>query len=130
MPARTCSPKSRWVNTVADAVEIVQRVEASGKVVGIAYQRHTEPMFRYIRSEIAGDRYGRVQHTSALLQQKWRTGTLGSWRQDPAVAGGGFLHDSGSHMVDILLWVTGLTPGNRFRADRLSRKRPSTSTTH
>ena len=33
----------------------------------------------------------------------------GQWRSDPALSGGGQLNDSGSHLVDILLWTTGLT---------------------
>ena len=97
------------VNTVADAHTVMKRAESSGKVVGIAYQRHTDAHFRYIRKAIASGEFGKVQAVAALQQQGWRQGTVGSWRQDPAASGGGQIHDSGSHLVDILLWTTGLT---------------------
>ena len=32
----------------------------------------------------------------------------GTWRQDPKLSCGGQLNDSGSHVVDMLLWCTGL----------------------
>jgi predicted dehydrogenase len=97
------------VNRVSDAYAVLRKAESSGKVVGIAYQRHTDPHFRYIRKAIASGEFGKVQAIAALQQQGWRAGTVGSWRQDPAASGGGQLHDSGSHLVDIILWTTGLT---------------------
>ena len=33
---------------------------------------------------------------------------MGSWRQQLALSGGGQLNDSGSHLLDIILWMTGL----------------------
>jgi predicted dehydrogenase len=47
---------------------------------------------------------------AALQAQDWLRGTKGTWRQDPALSGGGQLNDSGSHLLDVILWVTDLTP--------------------
>jgi predicted dehydrogenase len=97
------------VNTVAEGHSVVRKAQQTGKVVGIAYQRHMAPHFRYIHQSIKSGEFGAVQAISALQQQRWKTATAGSWRQDPAQSGGGQLHDSGSHLVDILLWTTGLS---------------------
>jgi predicted dehydrogenase len=34
----------------------------------------------------------------------------GTWRQSLNLSGGGQLNDSGSHLIDIILWITGLKP--------------------
>lgn len=102
------------VTSVPDALEVIAKRDATKLVAAISYQRHTQGEFRYMRSRIASGDYGQVQQVQALLAQEWKRGTKGSWRQDPALSGGGQLNDSGSHMLDILLWATGL------QADRVS----------
>ena len=96
------------VCSVADAHEVIAALSASGKVGLLSYQRHYQPEFRYIRSRIASGELGAVTFISAVQCQNWKNGTKGSWRQDPAMSGGGQLNDSGSHLLDIILWVTGL----------------------
>ncbi|MCC6728041.1 MAG: Gfo/Idh/MocA family oxidoreductase [Chthonomonadales bacterium] len=96
------------VCTVAHAHDVIERRTASGKVGLLSYQRHYQPEFRYIREQIATGAFGPVTFVSALQCQGWKHGTAGSWRQDPALSGGGQLNDSGSHLLDIILWVTGL----------------------
>ncbi|MBX3118270.1 MAG: Gfo/Idh/MocA family oxidoreductase [Fimbriimonadaceae bacterium] len=97
-----------FVTSVEDCHRCIQARETSGKVGGIAYQRHTQPEFIRIKREIDSGQYGEVTMVSALLSQEWKRFTTGTWRQDPALSGGGMMLDSGSHMVDILLWCTGL----------------------
>ncbi len=100
------------VTRVPDAHALMAKIEHTQKVVGLAYQRHTQPQFRFIRDKIASGEFGAVQSVSALQQQDWAKGTRGTWRQDPAQSGGGQINDSGSHLLDIVLWVTNLTPQN------------------
>jgi predicted dehydrogenase len=98
------------VNKVSEAHALLKKINASGKVVGLAYQRHTMPEFRFIREKIASGEFGAVQFINALQQQGWKKGTTGSWRQVPELSGGGQINDSGSHLLDIILWTTGLAP--------------------
>lgn len=76
----------------------------------IGYQRHYFPAFRLARRMIASGKLGRVTFIAALQAQDWLRGTRGTWRQDPDLSGGGQLNDSGSHLLDAILWVTGLIP--------------------
>lgn len=98
------------VNRVADAHALLKKIEETKKVVGLAYQRHTMSQFRFIKEKIASGDFGKVQYINALQQQGWAKGTAGSWRQDPELSGGGQINDSGSHLLDIILWTTGLAP--------------------
>jgi predicted dehydrogenase len=97
------------VCTVEHAHHVVNKVKETGKVLVLAYQRHYQPEFLYIRDEIASGKYGAVQFVQGLQCQNWLEGCRGAWRHDPAHSGGGQLNDSGSHLLGVLLFTTGLT---------------------
>jgi predicted dehydrogenase len=63
---------------------------------------------------------GKVTAVSALQCQDWYRATKGLWRQKMSLSGGGQLNDSGSHLLDIILWTTGLEPAEvSARCDNL-----------
>jgi predicted dehydrogenase len=97
------------VCTVAHAHDVMKKIDASGKVFVLNYQRHYQPEFLYIRDKIASGEMGEVQFVQGLQGQEWLRGVAGSWRHDPALSGGGQLNDSGSHMLAVLLFTTGLS---------------------
>ena len=87
---------------------------AQGRVVMVSYQRHYQPTYRYVKQLIDSGALGSLQYIAALQSQGWYKGTRGTWRQEPSLSGGGQLNDSGSHLIDILLWTTGLVPEEVF----------------
>ncbi len=97
------------VCTVADAKQVLKKIDESGKIFVLNYQRHYQPEFLYIRDAIAKGTYGKVQFVQGMQCQGWLVGCAGSWRHDPALSGGGQLNDSGSHLLAVLLFVTGLS---------------------
>lgn len=96
------------VCTVQEAHKVIEKSQQAGKTLLISYQRHYQPQFIYIKNEIDKGTIGNVTAVAALQGQDWLRGTANTWRQDPALSGGGQLNDSGSHLLDILLWTTGL----------------------
>ena len=96
------------VCTVDHAHQVIAKAEETGKVLMISYQRHLQAQYRYVRNQVAAGELGDIQFISALQDQKWYLGTMGLWRQQMALSGGGQLNDSGSHLLDIALWMTGL----------------------
>ncbi|MBC7807734.1 MAG: Gfo/Idh/MocA family oxidoreductase [Akkermansiaceae bacterium] len=101
-----------FVCKVEDAHALLARIETYPKVFALAYQRHAQGQFVYIRDKIASGDMGAVTFVSALQAQSWKKGTAGTWRQTMELSGGGQLNDSGSHLLDIILWTTGLTVAN------------------
>lgn len=97
------------VCTTTHAHAVIEKAKATGKVLQIGYQRHFQPPYRYIRKMVQDGVLGEVHFISALQCQSWKRAQVGKWRQDPALSGGGQLNDSGSHLVDVILWTSGLT---------------------
>ncbi len=98
------------------AKKVMRKAERKGLVLMVAYQRHFMPIFRQARKMVAEGRLGRITFANALLAQEWLKGTKGTWRQDPELSCGGELNDSGSHMIDAILWVTDLVPETVYAA--------------
>ncbi len=106
--ANVCCEKP-LVTTVADAHRIIKARDESGKVGMVSYQRHFQAEYRFIKSQIESGKVGPVQFITAMQGQSWLRGTKGTWRQLHSLSGGGQLNDSGSHLIDIILWSTGVS---------------------
>ncbi|HID94915.1 MAG TPA: Gfo/Idh/MocA family oxidoreductase [Candidatus Latescibacteria bacterium] len=94
---------------VEHARELIAEAEARNRIVLVSYQRHYQPEYLYIKKTIESGELGEVHFISALQCQNWMRSQWGKWRLDPALSGGGQLNDSGSHLLDIILWTTGLS---------------------
>ncbi|MBA2364277.1 MAG: Gfo/Idh/MocA family oxidoreductase [Chloroflexia bacterium] len=91
----------------ADARDIAAKAGAAGVIVTVSYQRRLDPAYAFMRQAIEAGELGEIQTVAILNGQGWRKGTEGSWRQDPALSGGGMLMDSGSHHAESLLSLAG-----------------------
>ena len=92
------------------ARDLTDLVSATDRVLMAGYQRHLNPGFVHARERwVSGPD---PTFITGELTQDWRhhfeTGT--NWRLDPAIGGGGHLFSVGTHVVESVLWMTGLTP--------------------
>ena len=98
--------------TAKDARDLTQEAEEAGKLLAIGYQRHGEGRFIKARELVQGGEIGEVRLIHVLMAQDilplFRPGA--SWRADPELSGGGHFMDSGSHINDMILWISGLEP--------------------
>jgi predicted dehydrogenase len=74
-------------------------------VLGIAFQSGDTAEFGYLAAERDAGRLGKIQVLSGWATQEWLKVTTGKWRQDPDVAGGGMMYDTGAHLINALLWL-------------------------
>ena len=102
------------VCTVDHAKQVMAKVEETGLHLLIGYQRHLSPTYQYCRKVVQSDELGPVHFVEAHQSQNWYRNQQGKWRQDPFLGGGGQLNDSGSHLIDILLWVLDASPDTVF----------------
>jgi predicted dehydrogenase len=96
--------------SLEEAEHLIDIAKKADRVLQVSYQRHFEPAFLYIRDAISSGTIGKLTSVTASLYQEWKRITCGTWRQNPSLSGGGMLMDSGSHIIDVLLWTTGLKP--------------------
>jgi predicted dehydrogenase len=92
---------------VQHAKNVVKKARETGLVVLVSYQRHYQGPFIYMRDQVRTGVIGKLQFITAFQSQNWLKGTRGTWRQKMDLSGGGQLNDSGSHLVDILMWIAG-----------------------
>lgn len=105
------------VCTTAEAEALVAAAREKRKVLAVAYQMRLIPIFRRLRQVIQSGQLGTLRAVAATLTQDWIeriTASKRTWRFNPALSGGGELMDSGSHVLDILLWTSGLEPEEVF----------------
>ncbi|WP_266080434.1 Gfo/Idh/MocA family protein [Haladaptatus caseinilyticus] len=90
------------------ARELAERSEGD-QVLMVGYQRHLNQAFVRARERWDGTDLT-PQFISAEITQNWISRFKDTWRTDPDLSGGGNLYDTGSHLIDAVLWTTGLTP--------------------
>jgi predicted dehydrogenase len=98
------------VVTSEQAQKVVLAARQAGKQVVVSYQRRFTPVFRFIRDQVHKGALGELTFVEAVIGQDWQQLTQGTWRQMPELSGGGMLMDSGSHMVDFVLWTVPNAP--------------------
>lgn len=94
------------VTDVDNAAELVELADDRDLVLQVGYQRHFDPRFREVQRLVESGRLGTLHAASCYLEQAWRDAASGTWRGNPSLSGGGQLYDSGSHLLDALLWLT------------------------
>lgn len=98
------------VTEIGHAVELIETAADRELVLEVGYQRHLHPAFREIRRVLQSGRIGDVHSLTCHLGQDWIDLHRDTWRTDPALSGGGQLWDTGSHLLDAVLWTTGTKP--------------------
>ncbi|PCR88833.1 Gfo/Idh/MocA family protein [Natrinema ejinorense] len=97
------------VTDLEEARDLVHRADDTEQVVMVGYQRHVEPEYRYAKRRWEPDGSA-PSFISAEIVEGWVDPNVGTWRMEPSLSGGGFIYDTGNHVVDAVLWTTGLTP--------------------
>jgi len=101
------------VCNLRQALDVYEAWRKSGLVVEVAFQRHFEKPWIAARDLISKGVLGKIEMVSMILGQAY-TGVKGTWRAIRKISCGGELIDSGSHFMDVALWITGLRAEEAF----------------
>ena len=93
------------VTDSGQAHALAAKVKETGKVFTVGYNTPCTPEFRYLRELVRSKELGKLETVTGWLTQNWRNGTRGTWRQNPALSGGGQMYDSGAHLFNSLVWT-------------------------
>ncbi|XVH30943.1 Gfo/Idh/MocA family protein [Haloferacaceae archaeon DSL9] len=97
-----------FVTDAAAGEELIEMAAETDRLLAVGYQRHLDPRYQELKRLVDDGRIGTPHMAACFLEQDWVS--FGGWRLDPALSGGGQLFDSGSHLLDALLWITDADP--------------------
>lgn len=96
------------VTSTEDARKVIAESKKRKKVLSIAFPGPFTREFQYIRHLTKSGALGEVFLINAICTQEWLRLVKGTWRLDPKLSGGGQAYDSGSHMFNAMLYLSGL----------------------
>lgn len=114
IPAVVC--EKPMAVTFARAREMMSVARRSGTMLIINHSRRWSPEYRSVRQAIESGRYGRLRQvqgcvlTSFGLTAPRGRSTGVNWHEQIEKSGGGPLLHDGTHLIDIVLYLTGWSP--------------------
>lgn len=92
---------------VAEAKSLIEVRDRTGRLLVVAFNGSLSPQIQAARALIASGEVGAIRSISATVWQNWRELTQETWRQAPEMSGGGFLFDTGAHMLNTVADLAG-----------------------
>lgn len=90
-----------------EARSLMKVRDETGKLLVVAFNGSLSPEIREsVRLLRSGD-LGKLLSISATIWQSWGPGTTGKWRQVPEISGGGFMFDTGAHVLNTVADLAG-----------------------
>ncbi len=93
------------VTNTADAYDLWQTATRTGKLLSITFQSPHTAQFGQLRQLLDTGEIGRIYSITGWVSQGWLSATRNTWRQDPALSGGGFMYDTGAHLLNAVMWI-------------------------
>ena len=90
-----------------EAVELIRVRDRTGRLLVIAFNGSLSPRIRAAAAMIRSGQLGALLNVNAMVWQDWRGHSQGTWRMDPAMSGGGFMFDTGAHMLNTVCDLAG-----------------------
>ena len=85
-----------------EALALIETRDKTGQLLVVAFPGSLSPAIHKAKELIAKNTIGQVVQVAALIYQNWKQ-ALAGWRQVPRISGGGFLFDTGSHMINTVV---------------------------
>ncbi len=95
------------VMDAAEAEALIATRDRTGRLLVVAFPGSLSPQVRTAARLIASGEVGPILNIDALVWQDWQRNAAGTWRQAPAMSGGGFLFDTGAHMLNTVTDLAG-----------------------
>lgn len=91
----------------AEAESLIRVRDETGRLLVVAFNGSLSPEIRTAEKMLRSGDLGRIQSISATVWQNWQPNTINTWRQSPELSGGGFLFDTGAHMLNTVADLAG-----------------------
>lgn len=91
----------------AEAEALIATRDRTGRLLVVAFPGSLSPQVRSAAELIRSGEIGAILSIDAVAWQDWDTHARGTWRQIPEISGGGFLFDTGAHMLNTVADLVG-----------------------
>lgn len=95
------------VMTAVEANSLIETRDRTGRLLVVAFQGSLSPQVRFASRLLRANEFGRILTISGIVWQNWGPVTVNTWRQEPALSGGGFLFDTGAHLLNTVADLAG-----------------------
>ena len=90
-----------------EATALISTRDRTGRLLVVSFQGSLSPQVRTASRMLRSGELGAILGIDAVVWQDWAQGTAGTWRQDVRQSGGGFLFDTGAHMLNTVSDLAG-----------------------
>jgi predicted dehydrogenase len=95
------------VMSAAEAKALIKTRDRTGRQLVVSFQGSLSPHVRMAVSMLRSGHFGPILNVSGVIWQNWAPNTDGSWRQQPEISGGGFMFDTGAHLLNTVADLVG-----------------------
>lgn len=95
------------VMSAAEARSLISVRDDTDGLLVVAFNGSLSPQIRTASDLLRSGELGEILTISATVWQDWGPNTAGSWRQAPKLSGGGFMFDTGAHMLNTVADLAG-----------------------
>lgn len=95
------------VMNAAEARSLIETRNRTGRLLVVAFPGSLSPQIRKAADMLHSGALGKLLSISATVWQNWGPNTSNTWRQQPELSGGGFLFDTGAHMLNTVVDLAG-----------------------
>jgi predicted dehydrogenase len=95
------------VMNAREATGLIETRNRTGRLLVVAFPGSLSPQIRTAVRLAQSGELGDLLSISATVWQNWGALAAGTWRQVPELAGGGFLFDTGAHMLNTVVDLAG-----------------------
>ena len=95
------------VMNAAEARSLIATRDRTGKLLVVAFPGSLSPQIRTATRMLRSGELGKLTTISGVVWQGWGPATAGTWRQQPEISGGGFLFDTGAHLLNSVTDLAG-----------------------
>jgi predicted dehydrogenase len=88
------------VTTVKDAERLISARDQSGSTVVVAFQGALSPLTAETRKRAQAGEFGELLSVAGTIWENWSSRYEGHWKQRLDLSGGGFMFDTGAHMIN------------------------------
>ncbi len=95
------------VMNAAEARSLIDVRDRTGQLLVVSFNGSLSPEIRESVRLLRSGELGKILSISATVWQSWGPGTAGQWRQVPEISGGGFMFDTGAHLLNTVADLAG-----------------------